>query len=119
MSQLELSVDDDDDVFATAEPLEMERDALSTRTFSRRETEPLAIVTEPVSHSSPRVSRRAIRDCDDDSAILIDDVTADGSDLDPDLVPAVRVEIFDDEFDLEDDFPSFHNNASGGNLLIS
>jgi len=111
---IELSVDDDDDV--TTEPLEIEQEPVSFQSppFSRRVirddvasgivTEPLAIVQEPVAYCSPRFSRR-VKDCDDDSAILIDE------DVEPDLVPAVRVEIYDED-DFDDDFPSFHNNSS-------
>ena len=116
---VEMSVDTDTEDISLTEPLEIERDdepdSFSTPIFSRRAddltlTEPLAIVQEPVSYQSPPFSRR-VRDCDDDSAILIDEEV----ELEPDqLVPAVRVEIyddFDDNYDL-DDFPSFHNNAS-------
>ena len=112
---IELSVDDDDDD-VTTEPLEMEQESISYQSppFSRRVlrdeatsgivTEPLAIVQEPVAYSSPRFSRR-VKDCDDDSAILIDE------DVESELVPAVRVEIYDED-DFDDDFPSFHNNSS-------
>jgi len=67
-------------------------------------SEPLSIVQEPVSYFA-RSSR--VRDCGDDSALLIDD---DG------VVSAVPAETFDDaavdDDDDFDDFPSFCNNLS-------
>ena len=98
-SMIMTSVNLDDQNEVVSEPFLLEPDLFCIT--PELTSEPLAIAQEPVSYFS-RPSR--VRDCDDDSALLIDDE-------DDGLVPAVRVETVDDLDDL-DDFPAFCSNLS-------